>query len=66
MHLTDDAKNPYLLVMKGAPERIVSRCTTICMKGEDNALTSDEKDRFEQAYLELGGMGERVLGKRIS
>ena len=54
--------NRYLLVMKGAPERILDRCTTILMNGEDLEMTEEWKDAFNTAYMDLGGMGERVLG----
>ena len=53
----------YLLVMKGAPERILDRCTTIVIKGEEQPLGEDMKVAFNNAYLELGGLGERVLGR---
>jgi sodium/potassium-transporting ATPase subunit alpha len=52
----------YLLVMKGAPERILQRCTTIVIDGTDRPMTQEWKDSFESAYMELGGLGERVLG----
>ena len=52
----------YLLVMKGAPERILSRCTTILLDGKEVELTNELREEFEKAYLDLGGMGERVLG----
>ena len=48
--------------MKGAPERIVDRCSTILIDGEDQPLDEKWKAAFETAYLELGGLGERVLG----
>merc|ERR1719391_1818681 len=48
--------------MKGAPERILERCSTICIDGKDLPLTQQWKDNFEAAYMELGGLGERVLG----
>jgi magnesium-transporting ATPase (P-type) len=51
-----------LLVMKGAPERILDRCSTIFYKGKELPLDDRLKEEFESAYLELGGMGERVLG----
>merc|ERR1712037_928098 len=51
-----------LLVMKGAPERILERCSTIQVNGENLALDDQWKARFESAYMELGGLGERVLG----
>ena len=52
----------YILVMKGAPERILDRCSTILMNGEEVDLDDKMKEAFNVAYLELGGMGERVLG----
>ncbi|KPP56899.1 Na+/K+-ATPase alpha 1a1b subunit-like, partial [Scleropages formosus] len=62
-------KNPnanetkHLLVMKGAPERILDRCSTILIQGKEQPLDDEMKDAFQNAYLELGGLGERVLGK---
>lgn len=52
----------HLLVMKGAPERILDRCLTMLGKGEELKLNENLKSEFNRAYLELGGMGERVLG----
>merc|ERR1719297_703234 len=48
--------------MKGAPERIVDRCSTIVIDGRELPLTEEWKNAFEAAYMELGGLGERVLG----
>merc|ERR1712218_571087 len=48
--------------MKGAPERILQRCSTIVIDGEEKTLDDDWKNSFENAYMELGGLGERVLG----
>merc|ERR1712156_1145815 len=63
IHETDDKDDPrYLLVMKGAPERILDRCSTIIIDGTERPLTQDWKNAFETAYMELGGLGERVLG----
>jgi len=52
----------YILVMKGAPERILDRCSTILLHGDEREMTQEWRDAFNQAYLELGGLGERVLG----
>ena len=52
----------HLLVMKGAPERILDRCSTIVIEGKELELTEEWKESFNNAYLELGGLGERVLG----
>jgi len=63
IHETDDPNDQrYVLVMKGAPERILDRCTTIFMKGEEVPMDDQWKDAFEKAYMDLGGLGERVLG----
>ena len=32
------------------------------INGKDEKMTQKWKDAFNQAYLELGGLGERVLG----
>merc|ERR1719167_967100 len=58
----DKSDSRYLLVMKGAPERILQRCTSIIIDGKEMPMTQDWKDAFESAYMELGGLGERVLG----
>merc|ERR1712180_325544 len=58
--IPDDTR--YLLVMKGAPERILDRCTKIMINGEEQEMTEAYKTKFNDAYMELGGMGERVLG----
>jgi len=54
----------HLLVMKGAPERILDRCSSIMLDGEvkDMPADSEYRAKFNAAYMELGGMGERVLG----
>jgi sodium/potassium-transporting ATPase subunit alpha len=60
--LPDEPGKPYLLVMKGAPERILERCTTILVNGEDKPMDEAQSTAFNAAYDELGGLGERVLG----
>merc|ERR1712233_17819 len=63
VHETEDKNDSrYLLVMKGAPERILQRCTSIVIDGTERPMTQEWKDAFESAYMELGGLGERVLG----
>lgn len=57
-----DVTGQYLLVMKGAPERVLERCSSILVNGENLGLTGQWKEKFNKAYLELGGLGERVLG----
>src|SRR6218665_423283 len=48
--------------MKGAPERILERCSTILINGEEKEMDDEWRDAFNTAYNELGGLGERVLG----
>lgn len=63
IHESDDPHNPgYHLVMKGAPERILERSSTIFINGKEVPLDEELKEAFNNAYLELGGLGERVLG----
>merc|ERR1712198_480742 len=63
VHETSDPSDKRaLLVMKGAPERIVDRCSTIVIDGREMPLSQEWKNAFETAYMELGGLGERVLG----
>merc|ERR1712055_626733 len=63
IHETEDTNdNRYLLVMKGAPERILERCSTIVVDGREMPLTEQWRENFTSAYMELGGLGERVLG----
>merc|ERR1712130_723396 len=57
-----DESQEYLIAMKGAPERILDICSTIFINGEEKPLDQHWRDRFQRAYEELGGMGERVLG----
>lgn len=52
--------------MKGAPERILERCATILIKGQELPLDEQWKEAFQTAYMDLGGLGERVLGKAPS
>merc|ERR1711971_1160270 len=62
IHESQDLGGDNLLVMKGAPERILDRCSTIVVNGQEMPLDTRWKDAFENAYMELGGLGERVLG----
>lgn len=52
-----------ILVMKGAPERILERCSTILMHGKEVPMDDNFREAFNNAYMELGGLGERVLGE---
>ncbi|KTF75834.1 hypothetical protein cypCar_00028623 [Cyprinus carpio] len=58
----NSSESKHLLVMKGAPERILDRCSMILIQGKEQPLEDEMKDAFQNAYVELGGLGERVLG----
>jgi len=63
LHEMDEENNvQHLLVMKGAPERILERCSTIMVDGEEHPINEEWIAAFNNAYMQLGGMGERVLG----
>lgn len=67
IHKNPNTAEPrHLLVMKGAPERILDRCSSILIHGKEQPLDEELKDAFQNAYLELGGLGERVLGMQIA
>ncbi|NXY89078.1 ATP4A ATPase, partial [Alcedo cyanopectus] len=57
-----DAGERQLLVLKGAPERVLQRCGTVLLKGQQLPLDAQWTEAFEAAYADLGGRGERVLG----
>ncbi|KAG8567645.1 hypothetical protein GDO81_013727 [Engystomops pustulosus] len=63
IHIPEDPEEKgYLLVMKGAPERILDRCSTIMIGGQELPLDEEMKENFQKAYMDLGSLGERVLG----
>ncbi|XP_062844233.1 sodium/potassium-transporting ATPase subunit alpha-2 isoform X2 [Trichomycterus rosablanca] len=62
IHEIEDSPTGHVLVMKGAPERVLDRCSTIMINGQEIPLNDDWKDAFQSAYMDLGGLGERVLG----
>jgi sodium/potassium-transporting ATPase subunit alpha len=57
IHETNDSDNRYLLVMKGAPESILERCSHIYIDGADLELNDYWKNQFNDAYMKLGGFG---------
>jgi sodium/potassium-transporting ATPase subunit alpha len=53
---------PPLLVLKGAPERVLDKCTTYFSNGQVAAKSADFENTYTTSYESLGGRGERVLG----
>lgn len=53
----------YLLCLKGAPERILERCTTyLTDEGVYSVNDPAFQESYQKAYQQLGGFGERVIG----
>ena len=52
----------HLLVMKGAPEKIMALCNRILIKDREYELTPEWKQKYNHVYSYLGSLGERVLG----
>lgn len=50
-----------LLLMKGAPERILNRCDFAWEKGERVPMTPELRQSYEELNLELAAMGRRCL-----
>ncbi len=47
--------------MKGAPERILSRCSKIIIRGEERDFDDFSRKEVNEANSDLGKLGERVL-----
>jgi sodium/potassium-transporting ATPase subunit alpha len=64
IHESEDpeAAGRLLLVMKGAPERIIGRCTSQMIDGVEKPLGKQGRKAFDDAYADLAKRGERVLG----
>lgn len=56
-----NAADNQCIFLKGAPERILSRCNKILIDGEEVEFTQELKDEVDGANKKFGGMGERVL-----
>ncbi len=50
-----------MLVMKGAPERILNRCSKILINGEERPFDASARKEVNDANDQLGRLGERVL-----
>lgn len=54
--------NIHLLCMKGAPEIIFDLCSTIMINGKEVPIDENWKKTFREVCMNLGGLGERVMG----
>ena len=57
----NDGDKHALIVMKGAPERVLNYCDKYIINGEIKALHGDTKKRIMSGVISLGSRGERVL-----
>jgi sodium/potassium-transporting ATPase subunit alpha len=60
--LKQDNNDRFLVVMKGAPEVIISKCTQILINGETVQIDDEWKAKLSQACIHLGELGERIFG----
>mmetsp|Transcript_17079 Transcript_17079/g.20561 ORF Transcript_17079/g.20561 Transcript_17079/m.20561 type:complete len:1160 (+) Transcript_17079:196-3675(+) len=52
----------HVVVLKGAPERVLLRCDYMMKDGEKIPKTPELEDEYTRAYEGIGSLGERVLG----
>ena len=50
-----------MIIFKGAPEKVWSRCSRILVKGEAKEIDDFWNQRYKEANKELANQGERVL-----
>lgn len=63
IHETEDKNDPsYVLLMKGAPELLLECCSTIVYGGKEIPLDDTMKETFSDAFIDMGSMGETVIG----
>lgn len=69
VHRCPDSEHLLRIVLKGAPERVLERCTEIFSKDGAREMTQRDLDLLEKQMEYLAGRGERVIGfaeKRLS
>jgi sodium/potassium-transporting ATPase subunit alpha len=62
LSIHQESADQCVLLMKGAPERVISLCTKILIDGKVQELTHDDMETFQKSYETLAAHGERVLG----
>lgn len=56
-----NAQDNISVFLKGAPEKVICRCSKILVKGEEIAFSKSEQDAVEFGNKTFGRSGERVL-----
>lgn len=52
----------HVVFLKGAPERVLERCSTVAFDHETRKLDDEIKDAYTESCYVLANNGERVLG----
>ena len=60
--MRESPDNTYILAMKGAPERILSRCSTFLLNGKEALIDENFINKFKEANNCFALKGERVIG----
>ena len=61
--LDHNSKEPRrMLLIKGAPERLIDRSTTYMVHGRAQPIDGEFHRLYQEAYEKFGGGGERVIG----
>jgi len=61
LFIRDMGEEGHCIYMKGAPERILTRCSKILVNGEEVEFTKELEAEVKQANSDYGKLGERVL-----
>jgi sodium/potassium-transporting ATPase subunit alpha len=65
--MNKNEKNPknvqdnLMIILKGAPEKVLNRCSKILINGEEREFDDFWKKKVNKANESFGNMGERVL-----
>lgn len=59
---TCPSSNEFLIFLKGAPERVIMRCTTFAHERGERPVDAQFTENFEDTYHRFGVCGERVIG----
>ncbi|KAI8426229.1 hypothetical protein MSG28_005148 [Choristoneura fumiferana] len=60
VHL-DTKLSRFIVMMKGAPENIISRCDTVAFGKKTIVLTKEMKDAVDKAAVNMAKSGQRIL-----
>jgi sodium/potassium-transporting ATPase subunit alpha len=58
----EDHKGEFLLLMKGAPERIWGRCAYYLKDGEETRITKKLTKKYDETNSYFANLGQRVFG----